>query len=86
MPENQTPTIGRIVHVKVGERSDGNGGMTGIYRPAIIQDVHTESVVDLHVFLKQRDATLPFGLSYGHDRTSIQQGDQLGQWTWPTRS
>lgn len=44
-------------------------------RPAIITDVHNDTCVNLQVFQP------------GHDnwRTSVSQGDGVGQWEWPVR-
>lgn len=72
---NQTPSVGRIVHVHVA---------LGVARPAIITCVHSESVVDLIAFNVEE----PVGNNIVR-HVPVQpwmhaaRGEAIGNWFWP---
>lgn len=85
MDNTQKPSPGRIVHVHIGDRPDGEGGTTPILRPAMVTSVWTNDCVNATVFLENGDDVHPFGTAYGEKRTSLLFGEALGQWRWPSK-
>ncbi len=92
----QKPTIGRIVLYRVGTDDQG----LPVYRPAIIVKVWSPTLVNLQVFLDGTNDRLwkyvngvdPLfayedeclkGMAW---RTSIPEGEDIGNWSWPVRA
>jgi hypothetical protein len=79
------PTIGRIVLYKLTAEDmatiAASGSVTGRYNnipeslPAIIVNVWSDICVNLQVFIDGHTSMIW--------KTSINQGDGLGQWNWP---
>ena len=79
------PTIGRIVNYKLTEADKKNleaaRGFTGRYNntadtlPAIIVAVWSDTTINAQVFVDGHTSTMW--------KTSINQGDEIGQWNWP---
>lgn len=63
------PTVGRIVHVKLHNKSDGNH----VFVPAIVQCVNSDGSLTLCVFY-QGDPGMQF---------RVLKGDHVGEWSWP---
>lgn len=66
------PTIGRIVHYHVGKEGSD-------VRPAIITHVW-ETSVNLVIF---NDGSYEPGQTIPMHRTSVTEGNDEGQWSWP---
>lgn len=90
MPETQqVPTVGRIVHYRIGGTDEAPE-----FRPAIIVRVWSEVGVNLQVLLdgtNDRVGRLPGEVARVPDVgivwcTSIMRGLGVGQWCWPARS
>lgn len=75
-----TPTPGRIVNYHA--HVDDPGGVTHPVQAALINAVHSDTCVSLHVFTPLGEDT------YG--RTSVVRqdaaGDEAGTWSWPKRT
>lgn len=84
-----TPTVGRIVHFLVERRGEIEA------RPAMIVKVWSEDCVQLQVFLDGGNdaAVKDGGGGFAADecdrglawRTSVPEGTEIGQWSWPPR-
>lgn len=83
-----TPTIGRIVHVRIGGEDDRPE-----LRPALIVRVWSDTCCNLQVFLdgtndrvERLDGECKRTESGIVWCTSVSQGEAFGQWRWPARA
>lgn len=89
-----TPTIGRVVHFRVGGTDE-----TPELRPAFVVRVWSSTSCNLQVFvdgsndhqLRYPDTvTALFDLRQIENgvawKTSVPEGDAVGQWRWPART
>jgi len=74
------PTIGRIVHYRTTKDDRtvlGNtGGWEASLLPAIITATHSDTCVNIQVFADGRQNLW---------KTSVNEGDGEGQWSWPVK-
>jgi len=83
----QVPTVGRIVHYRVGGDDDAPE-----LRPAIVVRDWGGGCVNLQVFLDGRNDDRHAETSERECiqgtawRTSVTEGAEVGQWRWPARS
>lgn len=71
------PTVGRIVDFHVEDR---HGGAPQV-RPAMVVRVWDGGLVNLQVFTDGEND----GLGNVVHRTSVAEGTDVGQWSWPAR-